>query len=711
MSSSTPEPEEELFLGFLEESDELVNDVEISSTALLKEPEDFEHIHGIFRAVHSLKGNSGIFNIRAVQSFCHAFENYMELLRDKSINLDTGVINFIIEGSDYLKNIFTRLSISGREVDLNNDENTFLEKLENQISQHTSDGKREKLRIELLQFFNKATSEGRMGDDSHLKDLYDSITGIDPELLKDRRKSSAVTKEKWMIGESDVTREYIDLNDLVNRAISGEMVEDTYNIFINSITGLMKQTEEAGASSAVEVLLAILGEFETLYQEELGMDEFLGESLKELLDKYAEYLTMLEPNNKTEPADVSGNGKRRESVSIDKSVRVNEILLDEFIGHVGELITLNELFSGLQKRLDGGETNNLSHDFKSTNQAFHELSGLLQKSLYEIRKAPLEQVFSKLPRVLRGVTKNTGKSTSLVTTGGDIEMDKSLLGKIETVLVHCVRNSADHGIETQQERTDAGKKAEGQIHISAWSDKNRVFLKISDDGNGVNVEKIRAHAIKNGFASAEDAVKLSDKDILDILMKPGFSTASSITETSGRGVGMDVLWSSVYEMGGELSLDNKPGLGLTINISVPLAYTTRIKLGLTMRVGDNIFLIPAENVRESFRVAKDDVNTIEGKGEVVSRWGRVYSLVRLSNLLNIPSSYNNVWDAICMLVDYKGTSMCLLVDEILGQRQIVYKELTVQTREPCVFEGVSILDGRSMALILNVGGIIKQFEE
>jgi two-component system chemotaxis sensor kinase CheA len=223
----------------------------------------------------------------------------------------------------------------------------------------------------------------------------------------------------------------------------------------------------------------------------------------------------------------------------------------------------------------------------------------------------------------------------------------------------------------------------------------------------VDPVKVKQKAIERGIISDESA--MTNDEAVNLILKPGFSTAEAITETSGRGVGMDVLATSVEDMGGALAMSNKPGQGLSIKITTPLAYTTRIKLGLTLVMGSRIYLIPAENVRESFRARKEDVSTVEGKGEVVQRWGQIYPVVRLHKLFNTTPKYDKLWDAICILLESRGHTVCMMVDEIIGQRQIVYKQLTVQTTEPSAFEGVSILDGTRMALILSAEGIIKQF--
>lgn len=706
------EVDNELLQNFLDESDEMVNEVENHSGLLQTEPHNFDHIHSIFRAVHSLKGNSSFFDLTEIQSFCHTFENFLDLIREKKIEITPQIISVILEGSDHLKNIFSRLDSKTLSVSLKEEESEFLKNLDEKISFHNEEDMMERLRIELLKYFAKAKTDGNMEGDSVLKEIHDVISGVAPEILSDRRRADDGGDSKWLYGELDVTREYMDLRSFLKDANDENLGDDAYDRFMNITNSIIAKHSSAEMAEAVSLLEELKEEFEMFYQEEIGVDESLTMAITSALDKYSENIVEIKPEKAPEVLGGKGDGpESAEAVERTKTVRINESLLDDFIDHVGELININELFNYLQRRLDSGDLDELALDFKNTNQAFHELSNQLQKSLYEIRKAPVGLALNKLPRIARKISKNSGKSISLIITGEETEVDKSLLGILETMLVHCIRNSADHGIEPSDERLAAGKAADGKIMIHVHSDENKLFIRFSDDGRGVDIDKVLKLAHDRNLVSSGSAANLSDQAILDFLLLPGFSTADKVTETSGRGVGMDVLASGVREMNGDMTLKNDPGKGLSISIAVPLTYSSRIKLGLTMRVGSNMFLISAESVRESFRASKEDVNTVEGKGEMVKRWGNIYPLIRLSDLLKVDSVYENVWDAICVLVEIKGSAVCLLVDEMLGQRQIVYKELAVQTRKPCAFEGISILDGRSMALILSVDGIIKQFQE
>jgi two-component system chemotaxis sensor kinase CheA len=709
---SQSQTDEGLFNDFLEESEDMVVMVETASRQLESNPADLEPIHEIFRGVHSLKGMGSFFNLTNLKEFSHDFESFLGLVRDKQIEVNHDIIHFILEGADHLKSIFHRMRAARIDVELTPPEEEYLERIEEKVSGGSEKGRHDRLRIELLKYFNKAREEGAFEDGTPAKDIFDIISRVVPELVVDRRKTVVVNGSKWLRGEMEVTREYTEIKMALDESMAGGKVENGPKIFTTNLDTLIER--HAGDAQVEKILRDMKENFDIFYQDELGMDDMLASTLSNSFDDYAALLAEIKPESKAEKTEGSaqaGAGDGKAPAVKAKTVRVREALLDQFMDQMGELITINELYNILQRRLESNQTDGLSTDMKNANQAFSEISNLMQKSLYEVRKAPLERALSKLPSIARGIAKNTGKEIRLTTTGGDTEVDKSLLEKIEMILLHCVRNSSDHGLETTDDRKKAGKPPEGLISIDVCSDKSSLFMKISDDGKGVDVAAIKRKAVEKGLMSQDAAARLPDADALNILLRPGFSTAEQVTETSGRGVGLDVLQANVSEMGGSFRLTNDPGKGLAIDVSLPLAYTTSIKLGLMLGIGGKAFLIPVENVRETFKAARDEVTTVEGRGEVISRWGMLYPAVRLSQMFGIKPISCNIWDGVCVLAEAKGTRVCLVVDEMLGQRQIVYKQLTVTTRQPTAFDGVSILDGRRMALILSVEGVIKQFQE
>ncbi|MBF0169492.1 MAG: chemotaxis protein CheA [Nitrospinae bacterium] len=716
MSDTDDDSKEELYQEFLEESEEMISEMEQFSISLESNPNDMEAIHGIFRCAHSIKGNSAFFGLTQVQTFCHQFESFLDLVRERTIAVDRDLVHFILDGADFLKAITGRLRVEGMGVAIRDDEQAYFEQLQSKTVVHSDESKMEVLRGELISYFARMREEGLLEETDHpVKELYELINRYAPDLVREQKKGASVGGVRWIFDTLDVTEEYADLRAVVEEAKSGAFVDNPFERIMNAVNGLLSKHLSAELEDPVEGLQEFKDDFEMFYQDEIGIDEMMVISIEEALQVYADSgLSEVQPQKAPPPVARVEEGKSAttggESAVKTKTVRINESLLDELIDHVGELITINELFNIIQRKLEQKQTEGLTTDLKNTNQAFGELSTQLQHVLYQIRKAPFERAYSKLPSIVRGIAKNSGKEISLSATGGDTEVDKSLLDKIETMLVHCVRNSCDHGIETPDERMEKGKPAEGRISISAIARDNQVLLVVEDDGRGADPTRICDKAVEKGLVSREACGMMAEREVLELMLLPGFSTAAQITETSGRGVGMDVLLSSVKEMGGSLSLSNKRTGGLKIEIRLPLAYTTRIKLGLTLALGKSVFLVAAEQVRESFRVKREDVSTVEGKGEVVRRWGNIYPVIRLSRLFDIPPRFPDITEAICLLVESKGTVACLVVDELIGQRQIVYKQLNLRTKEPSAFDGVSILDGRNMALILSIDGVVQQFQ-
>ncbi|MDH5678207.1 MAG: chemotaxis protein CheA, partial [Nitrospinota bacterium] len=693
-----------LFRSFLEEADEMLAEIETTTQRLENEPSNLELVDEIFRVAHSLKGNSSFFNFINVKKFCHTFESFLSLIRERTLEIDDDIVKRILEGVDLMKSIFIRLTDGNAEdVTLLPNEETYLQAIGDMLESTTQLGQMGPLQEELTTFFDKARREDGMEEDSPIKEVYDIINRHAPVLVGKTSGARAAPGSRWLSGKLDIAREYGELKNTLKEAREGTQTQG--GAFFSALEKLIAKHWEAAQGDMARELENVRSEFETFYQDEIGMDEIIVQDLESMLAEYQKKLTEI----KVETSWPKAPGGERLERKISH-VRVDESVLDIFLENVGELITLSELFNYLQRRVEERNYEGLLENFRHTNNSFRDLSQKLQESLYEIRKAPVEGALARLPRILRNVCRETGKEVRLSTSGGATEVDKSMLEKLETMLVHMVINSADHGIETPEERKAVGKQVEGKIDIKISSDGLNLNVEVSDDGRGVALDQVRQTAVQRKVVLEDVAARLSDKETLGLILRPGFSTRHQVTERSGRGVGLDVVTARVREMGGSLSLANMPGEGFKVTLSTPLAYVARIKLGLSMKVGSNVFLVPAEHVRESFRAAPEEVTFVEDRGEVVRRMGQLYPVVRLHKLFKRKARHENVADAILVLVESGGQSVCLMVDEMLGQRQIVYKRLTVHTTEPSAFEGVSILDGTRMALILSVDGVIRQFQ-
>lgn len=323
-----------------------------------------------------------------------------------------------------------------------------------------------------------------------------------------------------------------------------------------------------------------------------------------------------------------------------------------------------------------------------------------------LRMVPVSNTFQKMNRIVRDMCKKLNKQCRLILIGEDTEVDKTIVDNIGDPIMHMIRNSMDHGIEnTTEERIVAGKDPVGQIILSAQDTGSEVIITIQDDGQGVNYENILKKAIKNGIASPD--AEYSNKDILNFLMMPGFSTNAQVTEFSGRGVGMDVVKSSVEGLGGTVSITSEPGQGMTTTMRIPL--TMAIMDGMEVSVGNSIFTIPINNVRSSLKVSESDILHDSVNGEMIKVMDSYYPVIRAKELYCLPEGLDTIDDGILMWLESGDCSFCLFVDELLGEQQIVVKPLPAYVNNFDIkrygITGCSILGDGSISIILDAGGL------
>jgi len=318
-----------------------------------------------------------------------------------------------------------------------------------------------------------------------------------------------------------------------------------------------------------------------------------------------------------------------------------------------------------------------------------------------IRMMPVGSIFARLPRLVRDLAASTGKEIALEIKGEETELDKSVVERLGDPLMHLLRNAADHGIETPAERTAAGKPAAGTIRLHARHQGGSVVLEISDDGRGLDRDRIFAKALERGIAI--DSEDLSDERIYGLVFEPGFSTAETVTDISGRGVGMDVVKRSVEGLNGTIAIASKPGQGVTFRIKLPL--TLAILDGLLLRVGPERYVLPLISIMESIAPRLDQISQVAGRGEVIVLRGEPLAVVRLSRLFQIHSDDEEANHGLAVIVEHRGKRLALLVDELLGQQQVVIKSLETHFRKVDGAVGATILGDGQPALILDVAAI------
>jgi two-component system chemotaxis sensor kinase CheA len=326
----------------------------------------------------------------------------------------------------------------------------------------------------------------------------------------------------------------------------------------------------------------------------------------------------------------------------------------------------------------------------------------LQEAVMSIRMMPMDFVFSRFPRMVRDLAGKLGKKVDFITNGAATELDKGLIERIVDPLTHLVRNSIDHGIEMPAARVAAGKSESGRLFLSAAHQGGNIVIEVADDGGGLNRERILAKAKENGLAVSDS---MSDADVWQLIFAPGFSTAEIVTDVSGRGVGMDVVKRNIQALGGTIDIRSARGFGTTILISLPL--TLAILDGMSIRSGDEIYILPLGFVVESLQPARADVKEIHGQGRVVKVRGEYLPLIPLYQMFNIEPRLTDPCEGILVILEAEGRKAALFVDELVGQQQVVVKNLEANYRKVAGISGATILGDGGVALILDVGALLR----
>ncbi len=378
-------------------------------------------------------------------------------------------------------------------------------------------------------------------------------------------------------------------------------------------------------------------------------------------------------------------------------MRVATAKVDKLVDLVGEVVIAQSVAGQILSGFSMARLGELLAAFSELERNTREL----QERVMAVRMQPIGGVFSRFPRLVRDLASATGKRVALTITGEDTELDKGVIEQLADPLTHLVRNAVDHGIETPEQRRRAGKPEQGMVRLEAFHEEGSVMVEVSDDGRGLDVERIRAKAIERGLIGPEEA--LEEDEVRALIFRPGFSTAESVSDISGRGVGMDVVRRNVEALNGVIAVASDPGRGSRFRIRLPL--TVAILDGQLLKIGAETYVLPLVAIRESIRPRPQQLKEVAGKGEAVLVRGRPLPLIRLHALLGLEGAVTDAASGAVVVVEHEGRGLALLVDELLGQQPVVIKSLESHFRKVEGVMGATILgDGRA-AFILDVAGI------
>jgi two-component system chemotaxis sensor kinase CheA len=393
----------------------------------------------------------------------------------------------------------------------------------------------------------------------------------------------------------------------------------------------------------------------------------------------------------------------RAGVSDSNSIRVAIEKIDELLNTVGEIVITQSMLSQLAARFEGVHADRLRSGLAQLEGNIREL----QESVMRVRMLPVGSVFSRFPRLVRDVSNRLGKQIRLQITGEQTELDKTVLEKIGDPLVHLVRNSIDHGIEMPDARVAAGKPAEGTVHLNAFHKGGAITLEVSDDGKGLDRARILAKAIEKGLVDPN--AQLTDEQVNDLIFLPGFSTAATTTDLSGRGVGMDVVRRNIKELGGSIELKTELGKGTRFMITLPL--TLAIVDGQSVAVGDETYIVPLVTIIESLQLKAGAASHLVGHGEVFSFRGDYLPIIRLHEVFGVHARREHLHEGLIMVVEGDGKRAGLFIDDLLGQQQVVIKSMETNYARIDGVGGATILGEGTVALILDVPGLIRLASE
>ncbi len=576
--------------------------------------------------------------------------------------------------------------------------------------------------------------ESGIGFDELIQSLMDErLTAL--LALLDRGKAA---QPIYSLGERDVSRQVETLLAFAKSARTAGDNPKTVEGFLHTLQEIAEAAESAGKEEVASAAAAAMSEIDCLAKSEVGFDDNMVKMIQERVDSLIAGMDKTTPEPEIQsaegsaPADAAheassptpadtqittavkepANG-HKPAVGADaasgKTLRIAEEKVDHFMSFVGELIIIGEVFAYIQKKLEQyPEARSVSQEFKNANLTFSELSSNLQKSLMEVRRVPLKSVLQKLHRIIRDTASQLGKKIDLEIVGEDVQIDKSLLEGLESPLVHMVRNSVDHGVEMPEDRVARGKPETGRVIITAHANEEQFSLTIKDDGKGLDLDAIKEKAVSRGILTEEGARTMSDKDAFRLIFNAGLSTAKVVTDVSGRGVGMDVVLSNLTKMNGNILVDSVKGEGSTFTILLPMTVTLTVIDGLVAKIGDQDYIIPLSDVRESVRPKPEQIHTVRGSQEVLNVRGELHPIVHLNRILGIPAINDNPCDATVILVKGKKDreNAAFLVDDIIGQQSVVVKDLGKEFENIKSIQGGSILGDGRVGLVLNVQGIL-----
>lgn len=648
---------------FFDEADELLADMEQHLLDLVPEAPDSEQLNAIFRAAHSIKGGAGTFGFTILQETTHLMENLLDEARRGEMQLNTDIINLFLETKDIMQEQLDAYK-SSQEPDA-----ASFEYICQALRQLALEAKGETAAVAVspakLSVVDAAPAAAPAADD-RVRVVLSGLKESEVNLLEEELSNLATL--------SNVVKGQGTLAATLDGGISKDDVVAVLCFVIEPEQIDFEAVTDAPAAEVAEVVEAAPA---------------------------VPAVAPAAPALKAVPGETAApNRAEREKPaarsSESTSIRVAVEKVDQLINLVGELVITQSMLAQRSNELDPVNHGDLITSMGQLQRNARDL----QESVMSIRMMPMEYVFSRFPRLVRDLAGKLNKQIELTLMGSSTELDKSLIERIIDPLTHLVRNSLDHGIELPENRVAAGKSPVGNLILSAEHQGGNICIEVTDDGAGLNRERILAKAISQGMAVNEN---MTDEEVGMLIFAPGFSTAEQVTDVSGRGVGMDVVKRNIQEMGGHVEIKSKQGSGTTIRILLPL--TLAILDGMSVKVADEVFILPLNAVMESLQPREEDLHPLAGGERVLEVRGEYLPMVELWKVFDVDGAKTEATQGIVVILQSAGRRYALLVDQLIGQHQVVVKNLESNYRKIPGISAATILGDGSVALIIDVSAL------
>ncbi|WP_457621890.1 chemotaxis protein CheA [Persephonella sp.] len=644
----------EILEEFLIEADEILSNLDRDLIELESSPEDKDLLNSIFRSMHTLKGGAGFLALTSIVEIAHKIEDIFNKLRNDELKLTSDMMDVIFEGVDKLKEAIEMIKESN-EIPDEEEVKPLLDKLdailEGEIIPEVQDAPEQK-------------------NNNESSDDFEFVPGVDPEIQE------LIKKYKG--------------KDL------GEILEEL----------ILLPPDERPSLEVIEKLEKLISEGKDVKdlikpKETPPVQEEKPEETQE--EKKEEAVNPVKPEEKTEPKEDTKQvtKTKKKSEKKEEVIRVDVERVETLMNLVGELVLDRNRIVKLASNLETScESTDLIEELLDSITGMSRTVSDLQDAVMKLRMQPVRKIFSKFPRIVRDLAKKLNRKVNLILEGEDTEIDRSILDKLEDPLIHLVRNAIDHGIEPVEERLKAGKPEAGIIKLSAYQEGDRIIISIEDDGRGINVEKVKKKAVEKGLITPEQAQNMSDKEAFELLFMPGFSTADQVSEVSGRGVGMDVVASTIHSLRGSIEVESEQGKGSKFIMKLPL--TVAIIRTLMVGANNRIFAIPLYSVVEIVKYEPENVKNI-GQFKSFMLRDEVFLLFSLNELFDMEDKDEKEF---IVIVRVGEKNIAIAVEELFGEEEIVIKPLGKLLENVQGIAGATITGDGKVVLIVDTNSLI-----